>query len=202
MSPAAGAGAIVLALVLLAYPVLFYGLQDQLGITWLGALLAVLALARLLAQRRLGAAWRAAAAGAIVVFVSAAAYFQSSALLKLYPVAVNGVLLCWGVHTLFHPPSAIERLVLRLRWPVSAAGQRYMRAVTAIWCGFFALNGSVAAFTALAAPTAVWAWYNGAVSYLLAGALFGAELVFRGFYRRRHAAVGQRAMPAPGARQP
>jgi len=56
---------------------------------------------------------------------------------------------------------------------------RYCRAVTAVWCGFFALNGAVAAALAALAPRAWWAAYAGGASYLLAGALFAAEYVVR-----------------------
>lgn len=194
MSRAINAAPMLLALALLVYPVLFYLLADAVGVAWLGVLLAVLVLGRVLAARQIPLAWRAAAAGAVLGYVALAAYFESGTLLKLYPVAINAALLGWGIFTLRHPPSAIERVVLRLSWPVSDAGRRYMRTVTMIWCGYFAVNGSVAAFTALAAPTVVWAWYNGVVSYVMAGVLFGTELAYRGVYRRRHTPVG----PAPG----
>jgi uncharacterized membrane protein len=57
--------------------------------------------------------------------------------------------------------------------------------VTLAWCGFFLVNGTIAAWTALAAPLAWWTLYNGLLSYLLIAALFGAEWVARGVYRRR-----------------
>jgi uncharacterized membrane protein len=48
-----------------------------------------------------------------------------------------------------------------------------------VWCGFFILNGCMAAWTAFAASRETWALYNGLISYLLMGVLFAGEWVFR-----------------------
>lgn len=175
----------MLALVLLAYPFLFYRYHDVVGLPGLSALLGVLALGRVCALPRLGPGRKIAAALAVVAFVLAVAYWHSSSLLKLYPVGVNALLLGYGLYTLRRPPSAIERLVRALGRPVSPAGVRYTRNVTVLWCAFFIINGAAAGYTALAAPTSAWAWYNGVISYGLAAMLFAGELAFRGFYRRR-----------------
>ena len=63
----------------------------------------------------------------------------------------------------------------------------YLWWVTLVWCGFFVVNGAIAAWTALAAPLSWWTVYNGLVSYGLMAVLFGAEWLARGVYRRRHA---------------
>lgn len=178
---------VLIALGLCIFPLLFLLLYDAVSLTGIVLLFAVLVLGRVLMLRQVPAPLRAAVAGAAVLFAFAVTYSQSGTLLKLYPVAVNAALLGWGLYTLRHPPSAIERVVLKLGWPVSAPGQRYMRGVTGVWCLFFAANGIAAAVTAAWLPTSVWAWYNGAASYLLAAALFGVELVVRHFYRRHHA---------------
>ncbi|MDZ7668575.1 MAG: hypothetical protein U5Q16_03840 [Gammaproteobacteria bacterium] len=157
-------------------------------------LFALLAMLRVLGARHVAPRWRGAAAAALAVFVAAVLLWQSTSLLKLYPVAVNVGLLLFALYTLRYPPSAIERLVRGLNLSVSAAGVGYMRNVTWLWCAFFVVNGSIAAYTALATDTATWAVYNGAVSYAAAGLLFAVEFVVRGFYRRR---VARRADQAP-----
>jgi uncharacterized membrane protein len=43
----------------------------------------------------------------------------------------------------------------------------------------------VAAYTALFSTLAVWAWYNGLISYLLIATLLAGERIFRSFYRAR-----------------
>lgn len=189
MKPWAG----MLGLALLLYPVGYYLLAGHLGLTSLVVLFAVLALLRIMGARHLALRVRGALAAALVAFAAAILLWQSPGLLKLYPVAVNGGLLIFALYTLRFPPSAIERLVRRLNLSVSAAGVGYMRNVTWLWCGFFAVNGSIAAYTALAANTATWAVYNGAVSYIAAGVLFAVEFVVRGFYRRRVARRAEQA---------
>jgi uncharacterized membrane protein len=182
----------MLALALLLYPLLCYLLLDTVGLWAAGALLGGLVLGRLLLQRRLPLAWRAAAAAAAAAFLLLVGYWQSSTLLKLYPVAVNAGLLGYGLYTLRYPPSAIERLVHSLGLPVSDAGVSYTRYVTMVWCGFFAANGIAAGYTALAAPTSTWAWYNGAASYGLGALLFAMELAVRRVYQRRvHRGAGR-----------
>lgn len=185
----------LLGLALLLYPLAYFLLAEHLGLTGLVVLFAVLALFRVLGARHLAPRWRGAAAAAVAAFVAAILLWQSAGLLKLYPVAANAGLLIFALYTLRYPPSAIERLVRGLNLSVSAAGVRYMRNVTWLWCGFFAVNGGIAAYTALAADTATWAVYNGAVSYAAAALLFAVEFVVRGFYRRR---VARRAEQAPG----
>jgi uncharacterized membrane protein len=107
--------------------------------------------------------------------------------LKLYPVLVNGALLALFTHSLYTPPSIVERIA-RLREPdLEPAAVRYTRRVTQVWCGFFAVNGTVALATAIWASPAVWSLYNGLIAYILMGALFGGECCIRcRFKRRRH----------------
>jgi acyl-coenzyme A synthetase/AMP-(fatty) acid ligase len=57
--------------------------------------------------------------------------------------------------------------------------EAYCRKVTLVWCGFFVLNGGVAAWTVFFAPQALWSLYNGGISYMLMGILFGGELMVR-----------------------
>ena len=64
--------------------------------------------------------------------------------------------------------------------PPAAIG--YTRRVTQIWCVFFVGNGALAIYTALYASRDDWALYNGCIAYLLMGALFGGEWLFRRFF--------------------
>lgn len=108
---------------------------------------------------------------------------QSPLGVKTYPVLVNAGLLLVFAWTLAYPPTAVERLA-RLREPaLPPSGVRYTRYVTWVWVAFFAINGSIATAT-LWAEDYVWALYNGLISYLLMGALFLGEFLFRLHYRR------------------
>lgn len=175
----------LLAAALLIYPLLYYALLDVVGLAGVGLAFAGLAGGRVLCLTAWPWRRRLLTLAALVVFVAAAVQLQREVWLKLYPVAVNLGLLVYGASTLWHPPSAIERLVRALGQPVSEAGIVYMRNVTIMWCAFFAINGSVALFTAVAQPTAVWALYNGAASYAVVAVLFGVEYLVRRAYKRR-----------------
>ena len=60
-----------------------------------------------------------------------------------------------------------------------AAGVRYTRRITQAWCAFFLLNGLAAAILAAWGTWQAWAWYNGAISYVLMGALLAGEWLIR-----------------------
>jgi uncharacterized membrane protein len=102
-------------------------------------------------------------------------------------VLVNLVMLGLFSWTLLSPPSLIERLA-RLKEPdLPPSGVHYTRRVTQVWCGFFVLNGSIAAYTALYSSLATWTLYNGLISYLLMGLLFGGEFLLRLHVRKQSA---------------
>jgi uncharacterized membrane protein len=125
---------------------------------------------------------------ATLVPLAALAVLSNDALpLKLYPVVVNAGFLALFGWSLYAPPTVIERMV-RLRTPdLPAAAVAYIKKVTAVWCAFFFLNGSVAFLTARYASTAVWLLYNGLIAYGLMGLLFAGEyLVRRRVMRRIH----------------
>ena len=109
---------------------------------------------------------------------------NSAIFLKLYPVLMNAVMLGAFGCTLFLPPPMIFRFAVLADKTIrgSLAEKRieqYCRKVTAVWCGFFVLNGSVAAWTVLSGSDALWSVYNGGVSYILMGILFAGELAVR-----------------------
>ncbi|WP_240433603.1 hypothetical protein [Solimonas sp. K1W22B-7] len=176
----------IVALLTLAYPFAVYWGLGRFEPRWLALLLVMLALLRAATRRE--PVWIAAAAGALVL---AAVSMAGNAVLplKLYPVLVStALLLVFGI-SLWHPPSIIERLA-RLREPqLPPSAVAYTRKVTLVWCTFFVVNGSIALATALWAPDAVWALYNGLLSYLLMGLLFAGEWLVRQRVRARQAHV-------------
>jgi uncharacterized membrane protein len=120
---------------------------------------------------------------AAIALLGLAVWKENDPVLVLaYPVAVSSVLLLLFAGSLLRPPSIVERIA-RLQTPdLPPAAVVYTRRVTQVWCVFFILNGGISAWTAVAASREAWLLYNGLISYLLMGALFGGELL----YRRRH----------------
>jgi uncharacterized membrane protein len=104
---------------------------------------------------------------------------NSEALLRLYPAAISAsMLVLFGV-TLVHPPTMVERFARLQEQELSPASVRYTRRVTQTWCGFFVVNGAIAAYTAVSASREAWALYNGVIAYLLMGTLFAGERLLR-----------------------
>ena len=177
--------AAVLLAVSLAYPVVVYLALGHVSPRWIALLLVALALARALVTRE--SFWLVAAALAGVLAVAGALGDQWGPL-KLYPALVNLVMFALFASSLWRGPSVVERLA-RLREPhFPPAAVAYTRRVTQVWCGFFVVNGLLAAATALWASAGVWALYNGLLSYLAMGLLMGGEWLVRRRVRARIAA--------------
>ncbi|WP_414444797.1 hypothetical protein [Burkholderia sp. 22PA0106] len=114
--------------------------------------------------------------GALSVAIAAA---DSELLLHLYPAFVSAGLLAAFGATLVNGPSMIERFA-RLRFPNPGPHiVRYTRRVTQVWCAFFLLNGLFSVYTALYWSRATWSLYNGAIVYVLIGALLAGEWLWR-----------------------
>ena len=182
-----------LVLLTLLYPLaVFFGLQHwQPGS--LGLLLAVLVLLRLLLEKRPGGKPEHTGGGrhsrwllsALLVFAVGVYLVNDQQLLRFYPVLMNGLMLLMFSYSLISPPPLVERLA-RLREPdLDARGVRYTRTITQVWCGFFFLNGCVAAWTAVGASLAVWTLYNGLLAYLLMALVFVVEYGVRQRVRGR-----------------
>lgn len=180
-----GLGSLLQAALLLAYPALVYVTLVYFEPRVLALLLLLMAVLRLRSGQPLPGLH--AAVGVALLLAVLALAWNHSLPAKLYPVAMNLLLLLLFATSLRHPPSIIERLA-RLREPeLPAAAVAYTRRVTQVWCGFFVLNGSIALWTALAASDRVWALYNGLLAYLMMGLLFAGEWLLRQRLRSRHA---------------
>ncbi|KAF0813781.1 hypothetical protein IGB42_01460 [Andreprevotia sp. IGB-42] len=170
----------------LLLPLFFWLCHWQGWPFWTGGLLLVpLAFVR---ARRAGLVgtrsgrWLGVAAALLGV---AALASRSSLPLTFYPVLVNVVLLVAFAASLTGQQSMIERLA-RLGTPdLPPSGVVYTRKVTMVWCGFFALNGTIALWTTTQ-PEAVWARYNGLIAYLAMGTLFACEYTVRLIVMRRN----------------
>ncbi|MBV8249511.1 MAG: hypothetical protein JO200_13790 [Comamonas sp.] len=169
----------------LLYPLGVYAALGHVPAHWLAAALVLLALARAWSSRQ--GFWVLVAAGAAMLAL--ASWWQGDArAVKLYPVLVNAVLLAVFGWSLRRPPSVVER-VARLQQPdLPAAAVAYTARVTALWCGFFVLNGTVAAYTALYSSNAAWALYNGLLAYVAMGLLMAGEWLVRRRVQARHRA--------------
>jgi uncharacterized membrane protein len=178
MKPWLARGVVVLAA---AYPVLVYFSLDTFPAVALGALLLVLAAGRLLMLRQAPEEPLLIAAG-VVAMVAAGTYTvisRSTDGLRFYPVLMSAAMLALFAWSLGQPQSLIERVARFVYTDLPPAAVVYARRVTLVWCGFFALNGLVALWTAVAASWATWTFYNGFLSYVLMGGLCAIEYAVR-----------------------
>ncbi len=115
---------------------------------------------------------------AIIIFTL---FSNSLSGLKVYPVLVSISLLFIFSMSLYFPPTTIERIARLTDPDLSEQGILYTRTVTKIWCLFFIINGIIAFYTSFFTSVEIWTLYNGLISYLLMGSLFGCEYMYRKF---------------------
>lgn len=173
----------------LSYPLIIFG-----GLRWGSPRVVALLLLAMLILRRRGDARRLwggletvdhAVLVALVMHAAVAAWTNSEWWVRLFPFSMNIGMLALFARSLVTPQSMVERFA-RLQEPdLSADGVAYTRHVTQIWCGFLLLNGAAALWTAIEASREVWALYNGLLAYVLMGALFAGEWLYRRYRRRR-----------------
>ena len=169
-------GQILLMVVSIAYPLLWYFGREHGAFMWLAAAMALLwsvraAMQKVKAQR--------------VISLILAAFFAFLLIFRLpetmywYPVAVNILMLTLFGSSLFAKQTIIERLA-RLQTPdFPPEAVRYTRTITQIWCVFFVANGTIAALLALSGSHNWWAIYTGVIAYILMGILLGGEWLYR-----------------------
>lgn len=178
---------VLLVILGLTYPLwVWWGLRHW-GADVVAAGLLGLALLRLFVERdpakRRGALGVAAVAAVLAL---AAALFDSSEALLLYPVFMNGFLLLLFASSLAAGRVPVVERLARLKDPdLPPEGVRWCRSVTRVWCVFFIANGGTALATVLLGDPDLWALWNGCLSYVAMGLLFAGEFIARTIVMRR-----------------
>lgn len=174
---------VMMTILVVAYPlVVYYGLQ-HFQLSHVLSLLLGLSLLRVLMEwfkkqsiLQSTSFWTGLL---LALIVTVTWLFQNTIYLKMYPVAVNLIFLFVFAMSLYSEKSMIQRFAEFKEKNITGEKQRYMEQLTRVWCGFFVVNGLISAYTVWFASEAVWALYNGLLSYLLMGALFAGELIYR-----------------------
>jgi uncharacterized membrane protein len=123
----------------------------------------------------------------VALIVALATLSNDPRVFLFVPSLINGALLLAFARSLWAPRSMIEVLARLQVGELPLEEVAYCRTLTWIWCGFFAGNGLVAGWLALAAPLEVWALYTGLLAYLAMALLFFGEIVYRSWRFRRYA---------------
>ena len=96
----------------------------------------------------------------------------------LYPVIVNAVLLVVFGSSLIFPPTVIERVARMKHGDLPPHGVTYCRKVCVVWSLFFMFNLAIS-LDSVTRPIEWWSLYNGCISYIAIGAIFGVEYLIR-----------------------
>jgi uncharacterized membrane protein len=159
------------------YPLLVYFGLQTVDPRWLTLLILLIA-ARHVLGKALPAALRAVWGVCVLALVGITLITGSDTGLLMYPVLMNALMFMLFFGSWLKPPTVIE-MFARMREPqLPEEAIRYTRKLTLVWCAFFVVNGGIALAT-LAMSREWWTLYNGLISYLLLGALFFGELIFR-----------------------
>lgn len=172
----------ILGLIIIAYPFLVYWGIKQNSISLLAATLIVIAGLRLVLIKSFsGTTVNTATLTAVILLIIAALalIMQNTSWLKLYPVAVNAVLLFFFTLSLLSDKPFIQRFAELREDNISVKKQRYMRKLTMVWCAFFLINGLISLYTWIYMSLEAWTLYNGLLSYLFMGILVVTELAYR-----------------------
>ena len=108
---------------------------------------------------------------------------------RLYPVIVDAMIFLLFFGSLFTRQPLVERIARAMEGDLPPHGVVYTRRVTCVWSVALLLNTAVSFYTTWWTSLAVWAFYNGFLSYLLIGILFGAEYLVRSHVRRAWSAA-------------
>lgn len=171
----------------LLYPVLMYVGLQRYSPRLIAIVLGIGALGNLLYLRphRYHARLLFPIIGTLILCLISALLNQSNAILYL-PFFISTNLGLSFAYSLWHPPSIVEVFAKMSANDLSDEAIRYCRLITQIWVVFFALNATIAGFTACCAALEVWSFYNGFIAYCAIGLLFTAELCYRYWRFRRY----------------
>lgn len=177
------AARILLVLISIAYPLLWYVGRERGIFPWLAVGMCVLWAIRALAQQDKGQKTVSALLAAFFALLLAS---NSAGSMYWYPVLVNTLMFILFFASLFSGQSLIERLARLTEPDLPPQAIAYTRKVTQVWCIFFVLNGGIAAYLAAFGTHHAWALYTGIIAYLLMAALFAGEYLVRRQRKKHH----------------
>jgi uncharacterized membrane protein len=117
-------------------------------------------------------------------YALAATLLQNKTMLLYYPALVNASLCAVFLNSLLLGDPILLRFIRARNWPISKYGPQYLYRLTAVWAGFFVVNGTISVWTSTISIEA-WTAFNGFISYILIATLVGGEWLFRRHYKKR-----------------
>lgn len=118
----------------------------------------------------------------VVIFLF---YVKRFVFLKFYPPICNFFIFTVFFCSLFAKETVIQKIAKTLDKSLSNKAMIYTRNLTYVWCVFLFLNFLMSCITIFLTDK-IWLAYNGCISYLLIGFLFGVEYIVRIVCRKRN----------------
>lgn len=173
-----------LAVAALLYPLLVYWGIQRFEPKYLGlAIAGVYVLRTFAVSRKPLAKW--ASIVSLIVFCICMWWFNNEYLLKILPALISLGALFVFTHSYIEPPTIPARIALRIEGELCEARLSYTNKITLVWITFFLINAGISLYTVFVGSTELWALYNGLISYMLMGALFAGEYLYRTFVFER-----------------
>lgn len=111
-------------------------------------------------------------------------YVKRFIVLKYYPPLCNGFIFFVFFISLFTKETIIQKFARLCGDKLEMPAWNYTRKLTYIWCVFIFVNWCISIWT-IFLPDKIWILYNGFISYVLIGILFGVEYIVRIVLRKR-----------------
>lgn len=112
-------------------------------------------------------------------------HFTHWVVVKYYPVVVNFLIFLMFFTSLFQKETVIQKIARAMEPDIKPKALEYTRKLTYVWAAFTFLNWLVSVATVFMSE-AVWALYNGFISYLLIGMFFAVEYIVRIRFKRKY----------------
>ena len=111
-------------------------------------------------------------------------YVKRFVFLKFYPPVCNCFLFLVFFVSLFTKETVIQKFARMCGDKLEKQAWDYTRKVTYVWSVFTFINLIISIWT-IFLPDKIWILYNGCISYILVGLLFGIEYLVRINLRKR-----------------
>ena len=105
--------------------------------------------------------------------------------IKFYPVVANTTIFFVFFSSLFTKETIIQKFAKAIDGELSENALKYTRNLTIIWCIFMFINLAISIWTVVL-PEKIWALYNGCISYIALGTLFGVEYIIRCILKKKN----------------
>lgn len=105
--------------------------------------------------------------------------------LKYYPPIMNFTVFLIFFTSLFGKETIIQKFARMIDGELDEKALTYTRNVTYVWCAFTLLNTLISIWTIFLSDE-IWIFYNGFLSYILTGFLFGIEYIIRIIFKKKH----------------